>query len=222
MGKLSTSKTLRPGKWCGGNCHTCGVACGSCTAFRTSKSQRTETGWLRNLVESSCVNICLLSKFLSVFCEGFFFIVFPFCDDINQQIIRSKMLTQLTYIVYIFSPRKCSRYLSGALNSPVAVEAHAKSTAIARHFASRFNSRLRALCAEPASLLFVPCFVYEVEGHAPENEPTCFAAERYLPGVFLKYNSNSGYVADALLPHNDMVQAFLHFSFIRELQGVKG
>lgn len=123
---------------------------------------------------------------------------------------------------------KCSRYLSGALNSPVAVEAHAKSTAVARHFASRFNSRLRALCAEPASLLFVPCFVYEVEGHAPENEPTCFAAERYLPGVFLKYNSNSGYVADALLPHNDMVQAFLHFSFeesggkfiVADLQGV--
>lgn len=87
---------------------------------------------------------------------------------------------------------------------------------------------MRALYAEPASLLFVPCFVYEVEGHAPENEPACFAAERYLPGVFLKYNSNSGYVADALLPHNDMVQAFLHFSFeesggkfiVADLQGV--
>eukprot|EP00438_Fugacium_kawagutii_P024036 Skav212899 [mRNA] locus=scaffold374:91817:95748:+ [translate_table: standard] len=125
---------------------------------------------------------------------------------------------------------KCSRYLNGALNAPVAVETHAKSTAIARYFASRFNSRLQALNAETstASLFFVPCFVYEVVGPSPESEPRCFAAERYLPGVFLKYNSNSGYVADASLRHNDMVQAFLHFSFeesggkfiVADLQGV--
>ena len=109
----------------------------------------------------------------------------------------------------------------------MAVEAHAKSTAVARYFASRFNSRLHVALPEMPSLLFVPCFVYEVEGQSPENEPTCFAAERYLPGVFLKYNSNSGFVADALL-HNDIVQAFLHFSFeesggkfiVADLQGV--
>ena len=56
MGKLSISKTLQQGKWCGVVCHTCGVACGWCTVFRTSKSQRTETGWLRSLVEC-CANI---------------------------------------------------------------------------------------------------------------------------------------------------------------------
>ena len=122
---------------------------------------------------------------------------------------------------------KCSRYMNSALNSLVAVEAHAKSTAIARYFASRFNGRLHGQGERLASLLFVPCFLYEVEGDSTD-EPKCFAAERYLPGVFLKYNSNSGYVADSLLPHNDMVQAFLHFSFeesggkfiVADLQGV--
>ena len=44
------------------------------------------------------------------------------------------------FIAFCFEkPRKCSRYMNSALNSPVAVEAHAKSTAIARYFASRFN-----------------------------------------------------------------------------------
>lgn len=132
------------------------------------------------------------------------------------------------FIAFCFEkPRKCSRYMNSALNSPVAVEAHAKSTAIARYFASRFNGRLHGQGERLASLLFVPCFLYEVEGDSTD-EPKCFAAERYLPGVFLKYNSNSGYVADSLLPHNDMVQAFLHFSFeesggkfiVADLQGV--
>ncbi|OLQ06281.1 hypothetical protein AK812_SmicGene10445 [Symbiodinium microadriaticum] len=108
---------------------------------------------------------------------------------------------------------KSSRYLDAALNSRVAVEA--KSSALASYFASLFNSRLQnsgAATAKPATLFFVPCYLYEVENAVPDV-PTCFAAERYLPGVFLKYNSNNGYVADAQLPHNDLVQAFLHFSF---------
>ena len=124
---------------------------------------------------------------------------------------------------------KCSRYSNEILNSHVAVEAHAKSTAIARYFVALFNGRLHALGGEKiTTLLFVPCFLYEVKGEAQPNEPKCFAAERYLPGVFLKYNSNNGYVADALLPHNDTVQSFLHFSFeesggqfiVADLQGV--
>ena len=117
---------------------------------------------------------------------------------------------------------KASRYLSEAYNSLEAVECHAKSTAVARFFAARFNGRLKAL-ENSVALLFVPCFVYEVEDEANSS----FAAERYLPGVFLKYNSNNGYVAEAL-PHNDTVQSFMHFTFeesggnlmVTDLQGV--
>mmetsp|Transcript_84670 Transcript_84670/g.202961 ORF Transcript_84670/g.202961 Transcript_84670/m.202961 type:complete len:694 (-) Transcript_84670:120-2201(-) len=119
---------------------------------------------------------------------------------------------------------KCSRYQDDVLNSRAVVEAHAKSTAIAHYFASRFNAKLHSL-GEMAKLLFVPCFVYHSEGPAVDE---FFAAERYLPGVFLKYNSNNGYAAYGSLPHNDLVQAFLHFSFqesgghiiVADLQGV--
>jgi len=130
---------------------------------------------------------------------------------------------------------KSSRYVDATLNSRIAIEAHAKSSALASYFAARFNARLRAMTDDsggsPATLFFVPCYLYEVQGVLSKNyerEPRCFAAERYLPGVFLKYNSNNGYVADAPLPHNEIVQAFLHYSFeesggrfiVSDLQGV--
>lgn len=122
---------------------------------------------------------------------------------------------------------KCSRYLDESLNSRSAVEVHAKSTAVARHFASLFNERLRAEVQSP-TLFFVPCFLYESTGPLKNGEPRCFSAERYLPGVFLKYNSNNGYVADVQLRHHEIVQSFLHFTFqasgghllVSDLQGV--
>lgn len=123
---------------------------------------------------------------------------------------------------------KSSRYLDEALNTQEVVETHAKSTAVARHFAARFNE-LRASSGPKPTLFFVPCFVYEVEGKMPaEGEPRYFAGERYLPGVFLKYNSNNGYVSEAVAQHHEIVQAFLHFSFaasagtllVADLQGV--
>jgi len=138
---------------------------------------------------------------------------------------------------------KTSRFADPALSAPPVVEAHAKSTAVARHFAGLFHQRCAA-ARHPARLIFVPCFVYTTEageqlpaaskpdarGSAASGagEPSAFAAERYLPGAFLKYNSNNGYVGESSLLHFDAVQAFLHFSFessggnlaVTDLQGV--
>lgn len=136
---------------------------------------------------------------------------------------------------------KCSRFQNEALNSLAVVEAHAKSTAVARYYSARFNDMVRVTSANSARLapeiLFVPCFVYEVtEEEAsitsgtrlPQGESHAFAAERYLPGAFLKYNSNNGYICERSLRHADAAQAFAHFSFVAskgdvlvaDLQGV--
>lgn len=127
---------------------------------------------------------------------------------------------------------KCSRYLDESLNVRGVVEAHAKSTAVARYLAARFNQQMRQLPEDgprPPTIFFVPCFVYDVTGTSlPPEEPAHFAAERYLPGAFLKYNSNNGYVAESSLKHHEAVQAFLHFSWeategqllVADLQGV--
>lgn len=128
---------------------------------------------------------------------------------------------------------KASRFVDEALNTRETVESHAKSTAVARHFAARFNERVHA-AKEPtkvASIYFVPCFVYEVSSNGQTlsgDEVRLFAAERYLPGAFLKYNSNNGYVCEGSVRHHDAVQALLHFSFVAsngrmivaDLQGV--
>merc|ERR1712139_541953 len=65
-------------------------------------------------------------------------------------------------------------------------------------------------------------------GDCLEHEPRIFAAERFLPGAFLKYNSNNGYICDDSVQHHEAVQAFTHFSFaasggkllVADLQGV--
>lgn len=141
---------------------------------------------------------------------------------------------------------KNSRFLDEALNTRMVVETHAKSTAVACHFASRFNMQIRSATASASSttsdiagaavelpmntrIFFVPCFVYEVEGHlAIKEQARFFAGERYLPGVFLKYNSNNGYVSENVMRHHEAVQAFTHFTFVMsggsllvaDLQGV--
>jgi len=127
---------------------------------------------------------------------------------------------------------KCSRFVDEAANTQKIVEAHAKGVAVAQYYAARFNSRARAIMRDKSleipTLFFVPCYAYAAEGAVPAGEPSFFAAERYLPGAFLKYNSNNGYVDEGLARHGDAAQAFVHFTFeasggellVADLQGV--
>lgn len=130
---------------------------------------------------------------------------------------------------------KSSRWVNRELNTRAVVEAHAKCSAVARHFAARFNEQRATKGAALPALFFVPCFVYEVDPLQllPQQEPRVFAAERYLPGVFLKYNSNNGFVSNNNkspgMAHGEVVQAFAHFTFaasngqllVADLQGVE-
>lgn len=127
---------------------------------------------------------------------------------------------------------KASRFLDEICNRRSVVESHAKSTAVAHYYASRFNARLAsANCqGKRPGIFFVPCYVYDVveSDMINEDEARIFAAERFLPGAFLKYNSNNGFVSDSSVRHHDVVQAFTHFSFkdsggkhaVADLQGV--
>jgi hypothetical protein len=127
---------------------------------------------------------------------------------------------------------KCSRFLDERFNTQEVVEAHAKSTAVARFYASRFNRQVRKATQQAGlthpAVLFVQCFAYTVEGDCLPGEPQHFAAERFLPGAFLKYNSNNGYVDEGVSRHSDTVQALSHFTFeasagelmVADLQGV--
>lgn len=124
---------------------------------------------------------------------------------------------------------KASRFQDDVLNSVAVVESHVKSTAVAMYYAGRFNELARCKGASAPCVFFVPCFTYHVEdAQYDKREPSVFAAERYLPGVFLKYNSNNGYINEGFARHHEAVQAFTHFTFaesegqlmVADLQGV--
>jgi len=123
---------------------------------------------------------------------------------------------------------KVSRYLHPALNSRTVVESHAKSTAVARYYASKFNEQRKLACPQSPEISFVPCLMYNAESSLPNGEPLCFAAEEHLPGIFLKYNSNNGFTSDHLIEYSEAVQAFTHYTWVAsgckmlvaDLQGV--
>eukprot|EP00419_Tripos_fusus_P004871 CAMPEP_0172688320 /NCGR_PEP_ID=MMETSP1074-20121228/22337_1 /TAXON_ID=2916 /ORGANISM="Ceratium fusus, Strain PA161109" /LENGTH=659 /DNA_ID=CAMNT_0013507945 /DNA_START=22 /DNA_END=1998 /DNA_ORIENTATION=- len=125
---------------------------------------------------------------------------------------------------------KLARFVDESLNSIDAVGSCVKSTALAQHFATLFREQV----AGRARISFVPSYTYEVTcDNAPCLDsgykiPRYFCAEPFMPGAFLKYNSNAGYVGEDAMPHFELVQSFTHFTFaasggklmIADLQGV--
>lgn len=125
---------------------------------------------------------------------------------------------------------KVSKYSDGWHNSSDIVSAYAKSSAVARFYAHVFNlfvmDTLRWEGRQIARIIFLECYVYKTEGEATAPAPF-FVGERFLPGVFRKYNSNHGFV-DLEVPDSEVAQAFSHFTFqasqgehmVLDLQGV--
>ena len=125
---------------------------------------------------------------------------------------------------------KLSRYTDEWHNSFDVVSAYAKSSAIAKWYSRIFMlaaaDRLGLKGRSMARIIFVECYIYEArDGY---DAPTkFFVGERYLPGSFLKYNSNHGYV-NPEAPATEIAQAFSHFTFeasggkhmVLDLQGV--
>ncbi|CAE7586971.1 ak1 [Symbiodinium sp. CCMP2592] len=125
---------------------------------------------------------------------------------------------------------KLSRYVDAFHNSYDVVSAYAKSSALAKWYSRIFTlaaaDRLGLKGRSMAKIIFVECYIYEVaEGSAAPTK--YFVGERYLPGAFLKYNSNHGYVNEEA-PDTEIAQAFSHFTFdasagkymVLDLQGV--
>lgn len=125
---------------------------------------------------------------------------------------------------------KLSKYADAWHNSSDIVSAHAKSSAVARFYSRVFRfaviDSLGWAGHNMARIIFVECYLYKAEGQ--DNTPApFFVGERFLPGVFRKYNSNHGYV-DPEVPESEVAQAFSHFTFqasrgkhmVLDLQGV--
>ena len=125
---------------------------------------------------------------------------------------------------------KLSRYVDDWHNSYEVVSSYAKSSAAAKFYARVFGftalERIGFDARKMPRLVFVECNLYEAE-KGSDAPATFMVGERYLPGLFRKYNSNHGYV-DLEAPDSDIAQAFSHFTFeasrgkhmVLDLQGV--
>eukprot|EP00929_Paragymnodinium_shiwhaense_P019430 TRINITY_DN13249_c0_g1_i2.p1 TRINITY_DN13249_c0_g1~~TRINITY_DN13249_c0_g1_i2.p1 ORF type:complete len:692 (-),score=90.41 TRINITY_DN13249_c0_g1_i2:1388-3463(-) len=122
---------------------------------------------------------------------------------------------------------KMSKYADDNHNSIEQVSKFAHSHAVARFYARIFNKILhkKRPNSKEAMLVFVEVVLYECLGGAAPAK--CMIGELYLPGIFLKYNSNNGFVnPDA--PGSHVAQAFSHFTHVStngemmvvDLQGV--
>eukprot|EP00929_Paragymnodinium_shiwhaense_P112476 TRINITY_DN80732_c0_g1_i1.p1 TRINITY_DN80732_c0_g1~~TRINITY_DN80732_c0_g1_i1.p1 ORF type:complete len:1469 (+),score=348.55 TRINITY_DN80732_c0_g1_i1:95-4501(+) len=119
---------------------------------------------------------------------------------------------------------KLSRYADSYHNSFKVVSGYAKSSAVAIFYSRLFGQDLRERLGkgsrDSAKIVFVECFLYAVDrllwtDRVEEDAlhlPDYFIGERYLPGIFLKYNSNRGYINEEA-PHSELAQAFSHYTF---------
>ncbi|CAK0882764.1 unnamed protein product [Prorocentrum cordatum] len=128
---------------------------------------------------------------------------------------------------------KLSRYSDPFYNNHEVVAAYAKSSAAAsfysRCFQMQLADRLKGEGRTCAKIVFVECFLYSVLPFldGPQAPADCLIGERHLPGVFLKYNSNKGFV-NWEAPYSEVAQAFSHFTYwmsqgrilVADLQGV--
>ena len=106
-----------------------------------------------------------------------------------------------------------------------------KNYMVSHYMAKKFKKELRSKGIEIIkNLEFLTLTVLESENSFKGSK--FFACEKFLDGIFVKYNSNLGWVLkpkDKNLEFNDLVQAFSHFSFhfskgkivIVDIQGVK-
>ncbi|CAE8584677.1 unnamed protein product [Polarella glacialis] len=126
---------------------------------------------------------------------------------------------------------KLSKYTDAWHNSEEVTSAHARSSAVAKFCARIFTLAAAHILGwwgrTMARIIFLECYMYTIIKGTGTPRASVMVAERYLPGIFLKYNSNKGYDnRDA--PDSEVVQAFSHFTYritngklmVLDLQGV--
>ncbi|CAE8716974.1 unnamed protein product [Polarella glacialis] len=126
---------------------------------------------------------------------------------------------------------KLSKYTDAWHNSEEVASTHACSSAVAKFYARIFTLAAAHVLGwwgrTMARIIFLECYRYTFTKGTGTPPASVMVAERYLPGIFLKYNSNKGYV-NREAPDSEVVQAFSHFTYritkgtlmVLDLQGV--
>ncbi|CAE8676007.1 unnamed protein product [Polarella glacialis] len=190
------------------------------------------TARLSSAVKGKCDSQSLVSLHLHPFTQGGMRFVYCF-RDLRIRILReqgkdAKGMTQAGTDARIVA--KLSKYVDPWHNSLYVVAAYSHSNDAAKFHSKAFMlaaaNKLGATGLTMAKIIFVE-WQFNIDLESDHLPSKFMAAERYLLGVFLKYNSNKGYV-DFEAPGSEIAQAFSHFTYrisqgkmiVLDLQGV--
>ena len=106
-----------------------------------------------------------------------------------------------------------------------------ESITICHHISNEFDERIVNIIPKNQTnilLKYIHCYLYEIT--SPSSSHKYYYVEDYLPGNYIKYNNNAGWVANDIAEQTLVAQAFSHFSYqytqgylmIVDLQGVGG
>lgn len=123
---------------------------------------------------------------------------------------------------------KRKRIYSDSTNTIEFLSKDLESITICHHISNEFNERIvNHLPKNKTNILlnFIHCYIYEF---LPSH--TLYSVENYIPGKYVKYNNNAGWISDSVADQTLIAQAFSHFSYqftegyliIVDLQGVGG
>ena len=104
-----------------------------------------------------------------------------------------------------------------------------ESITICHHIANEFNERIVNIIPNDKTdilLKYIHCYIYEITSPSPKY----YYVENYIPGKYIKYNNNAGWIKTSIADQTLVAQAFSHFSYqytqgylmIVDLQGVGG
>ena len=104
-----------------------------------------------------------------------------------------------------------------------------ESITICHHISNEFDERIVNIVPKDKTnilLKYIHCYIYEVSS----PKPKFYYVENYIPGKYIKYNNNAGWITTNIADQTLVAQAFSHFSYqftqgyliIVDLQGVGG
>ena len=104
-----------------------------------------------------------------------------------------------------------------------------ESITVCHHIANEFDERIVNIVPKDKTnilLNYIHCYIYEVLSPKPKY----YYVENYIPGKYIKYNNNAGWIRTNIADQTLVAQAFSHFSYqytqgylmIVDLQGVGG
>ena len=147
----------------------------------------------------------------------------------------------LRYAYYLYDKEvemnfvaKLDKIITGDRNNLKGYSRELESIAICQHISNEFDERIVNLIPKDQTnilLNYIHSYIYEITSRSKLNKYNkYYYVENYLPGKYIKYNNNAGWVTDNIAEQTLVAQAFSHFSYqftqgylmIVDLQGVGG